>query len=160
MRRLLALLALLLASGSVEAQTYPWTKTKTPTPRPTLAVPTPTATVFVPQYTPVPTPRPGSTISFQLSTFVTGVDVAGFDPIRYEVQINGAWYVIVPGPSNRIWTLADRPGVGLALGLNPFLRVTGRDGSVHQGPLHLSQPHVLLAQSAGPVNLISFTTPQ
>lgn len=171
MRRLAVVLFLLgllrvLASEGTAAGQYPWSPTKTPTRRPTL-VPTrpvvPTIAVTTP--TPVPssppaTPAPaGSSIVFELSTILTGVEVVGFEPVKYEAQVLGQWYTLTPGTGlGKCWKTAA--GQCIAVGTNSYLKITGRDGSVRQGPIRLTQPRVLLAQSVGPINLIQFTPPQ
>lgn len=156
----------LLVAGSLEAQ-YPWSPTKTPTRRPT-AVPTrpPVPTIAAVTPTPVPssppaTPAPsgGSSIVFELSTVLTGVAVTGFEPVKYEAQVLGQWYTITPGGGfGKCWKTAA--GECIAVGANSYLKITGRDGSIRQGPLRLTQPRVLLAQAVGPVNLIQFNPPQ
>lgn len=162
----LGLLRVLGAERAAEGQVYPWS-TKTPTRRPTLAptrVPTATPTIAVVTPTPIPssppaTPPPagGSSIVIQLSTIVTGVEVTGFDPIRYEVRVDDVWYTLAPGVG-RCWTRSN--GACVALGLSPYFRITARDGTVKEGPVRLTQPRVLLAQAAGPVNLFQLVTPQ
>ena len=161
---LLGLLRVFASEGTASAQ-YPWSATRTPTrtPRPTL-VPTRPVVPTIAATTPTPAPSsPPATatpigmrgVTLQLSTFVTGAESVGFDPVKYEVEVLGRWYTLVPRVG--CWT---SDGVCIALGASPYLRITGRDGSVRQGPVRLSPPRILLAQAVGPVNLIQFTTPQ
>lgn len=159
----LGLLRVLWAEHAAEGQ-YPWSATKTPTRRPT-APPTPTRpvvpTIAVVTPSPVPssppaTPPPGggSSVTFLLTTVVTGIEVTGFDPVRYEVRVEGVWRTLVPGAC---WKSG---GSCVGLDLNPYFRITARDGTVKEGSVRLTQPRVLLAQAAGPVNLFQLITPQ
>lgn len=156
----LGCLRVLWYESAAEAQ-FPWSKTKTPTrtatPGPSR---TPTATPWAPTYTPVPVPSspPSSwpSITIRLATIVVGADVTGLDPVSYEVRVDGVWRTLTPRAGG-CWS---SNGACVGLGLNPYFRVTARDGSVKEGPVRLTQPRVLLAQAAGPVNLVSFTTPQ
>ena len=165
---LLGLLRVLASEGTAAGQ-YPWsTKTPTRTPRPatptptrpvppTIAVTTPTPVPSSPPATPVPSG--GSSIVFELSTILTGVAVTGFEPVKYEAQVLGQWYTLTPGGGfGKCWKTVA--GECIAVGTNSYLKVTGRDGSVRQGPIRLTQPRVLLAQAVGPVNLIQFNPPQ
>jgi len=162
----LGLLRVLWSEGHVEAQ-YPWsTKTPTRTPRPLTptptrpVVPTIAATTPTPAPSSSPTPPPpagGSSVTLQLSTILTGVEASGFEPVRYEVQVLGQWYELSPAVPGKCWK-AD--GKCLALGATSYVRITGRDGSLKQGPVRLSQPRILLAQNVGPLTLVSFVTPQ
>lgn len=164
----LGLLRVLASEGTAAGQ-YPWsTRTPTRTPRP--VTPTPTRPVVPTIAVTTPTPAPSSPpatatpigmrgVTLELSTVLTGVAVTGFEPVKYEAQVLGQWYTITPGGGfGKCWKTPA--GECIAVGTNSYLKITGRDGSIRQGPLRLTQPRVLLAQAVGPVNLIQFNPPQ
>lgn len=157
---LLGLLRVLWAESAL-GQGFPFPPT--PTRRPTLAptrTPTPAATA-----PPVPTAVPSaptptavvgqSFITLQLSTYVTGAEITGPRPEKYEVQAGGQWLTLTPRVG--CWTTG---GLCVALAPTALMRLTFPGGAIREQRLRLTQPRIQLAQAVGPVTLVSFTTPQ
>ena len=158
------LVGLVLLAGPGLAQRPPFLPTLTPTRTPTVRpVATATPIPMQPTATPRPaiTPQPTATssvpvVTLVLATVVMGVQITGPSPTRYEVQAGGQWFPLTPRTG--CWTTTG----GACVGLEPtaLVRLTFPGGGIREQRLRLSQPRIQLAQAAGPVALVSFTTPQ